>query len=599
MPYMIHHKDPKNQPGKQISLNSSQKLAVEHVGGPVLVTAGAGSGKTRTLTQRVVYLIEKHVNPGKILAITFTNKAADEMRNRILKDLKQKVSTTPLIGTFHSLGARILRKESKYLGRTLNYSIYDADDSEDLIKKILKMHESKKVWLNKPAVMSKKISQIKDSLTDIDEIEEDFVKDIYQKYEEALKNHNAFDFDDLIEKVVRLFRENPSVLKKYQSLWDYVLVDECQDINLTQYELLKLLAGEHKNLFVIGDDHQAIYGFRNADFRYFLNFEKDWPGAKIIALGENYRSTANIVNGAAGVIQNNKLQRPKKLWTENIDGPLIKIIGSYDPDDEAQTIVEEISNYAPVLRDVAILYRTNAQSRAIEQALNFNSIPYEIFGGVKFYERKEIKDVVSALRYASNPKDGVALGRLDKTFTRGIFRELRADLPKMGKNLSLLELVGYFLKTSDYFDYLDRKFINHEERTENIEELIRFASTFSSLQDFLERVSLLQSTDKIKRTENENPVKLMTIHLSKGLEFSSVYIIGASEGILPHQRSLSEEGGLEEERRLMYVAMTRAREKLSISFYDVASRFLYEIPPELVEFAGPEKLKEDDEIYLI
>ncbi len=446
--------------------------------------------------------------------------------------------------------------------------------------------------------IQKEFSAVKDNLFDSQTIEDEVIKDIFQKYENQLKKLNAFDFDDLIEKVVRLFQKNPEILNKYQNRWHHILVDECQDINLAQYELLKLLAYKHKNLFAIGDDYQAIYGFRHADFKYFLNFEADWPGAKVLSLGENYRSTGNIVRAASAVIENNKFQRPKKLWTNNVEGSLIKVVGAQDPEDEAERIVDDVLNYSPVIASSAVLYRTNAQSRALEQALNFHSIAYEIFGGVKFYERKEIKDIVAGLRYALNPRDEISLERLGKTFSKTKFRELKEALPKMTKDLSVLELIGFFLKNANYLEFLASKFRNFEERIENVEELINFAGQFKSLQEFLERVALLQATDTIKES-GVKPIKLMTIHLAKGLEFDSVYIAGVVEGILPHQRSLRRLEDLEEERRLMYVAMTRAKKHLTISFYDLASRFLYEIPPELIDFTGYGKLKEDDEIYLI
>jgi len=579
----------KNQPG----LNPEQAEAVLHGEGPLLISAGAGSGKTRTLTQRLIKLIEGGISPEKIVAITFTNKAADEIKSRVKSHIKN-FSELPFLGTFHSLGARILRNEPSLIGRGKNFVIYDNNDSMRVLKKVLKRLEISDVRYPAPKIQ-KKISFFKDELVHEDEIEEP-VKMVFWEYEKALETQNAFDFDDLIEKVVRIFRKNKDVLEKYQNKFDYVLVDEFQDINTSQYALVRLLAHKHKNLNVVGDDNQSIYGFRGADFRNFLNFEKDWPEARIVHLGENYRSTKNIVNAAAEVIKNNSLQRPKKLWTSNNDGELIKVIAADDAEDESLQIVTDLLETE---RPSAILYRTNAQSRALEQALNFNSIPYEVFGGLKFYERKEIKDVMAGLRYGFNPRDEISLERLSKTFRKDEARDLKEKLPEMAQTLTPIEFIGFFMKTVNYETYLQSKFDNSEERLENIIELINFAGNFETLEEFVERISLLESSDNIRSTTAKPAVRLMTIHLSKGLEFDNVYIAGVNEGMLPHQRSLLSKSDLEEERRLMYVAMTRARQKLTLGFYGLASRFLYEIPPELINFSGGLLWKDEDEIHLI
>jgi len=568
-----------NQVDEKIALSLPQKEAVEHGEGPLLVAAGAGSGKTRTLTQRLIFLIKKGINPGKIVAITFTNKAAGEMKNRIYGELGKKApKEMPFVGTFHSFCARILRKEAKKFGRTSSYVIFDDNDSKKLIRKLLKSVDRPGTMT--PAKTEKEISRIKNNLLDPDELENS-TKAIFEMYESELERQNAFDFDDLIEKVVRLLKKDRATLEKYQKMYDYVLVDEYQDINTSQYELIKLLAGSHRNLNVVGDDQQSIYGFRWSDFTNFLNFERDWPDAKVVKLGENYRSTGNIVRAAASVIDNNKLQRRKKLWTKNVPGESVVVLGAEDEDEEADTIVNTIIERGR--KESAILYRTNAQSRAIEQALNFNGVPYEIFGGIRFYQRKEIKDVVAALRYAINPKDEISKDRIEKTFKKKVREELLERLPKLQMEFTALEIIGYILKTTDYFNYLASNFTNSEERAENIAELIRFAGAFESLVELVERISLLEATDRMAEGD-ELPVKLMTIHLAKGLEFDDVYIIGVSEGLLPHQRSLTSEEELEEERRLAYVAMTRAKKRLHMSFYSFASRFLYEVPPELVEF---------------
>ena len=585
---MLNQPLAKNQVDEKVPLSDPQREAVEHTGGPLLIAAGAGSGKTRTLTQRLIQMIKSGIKPSKILAITFTNKAADEMKKRIYRDLGERTpAEMPYVGTFHSFCARILRKEARHLGRTSSYAIFDSDDSKKIIRKVLKSTNHK--GTEAPAKTGREISRIKSNLLEIHDLEEP-MKTIYETYESELKRQNAFDFDDLIEKVVRLFKQNPAVLNKYQMKYSHVLVDEYQDINTSQYELIKLLCQKHKNITVVGDDQQSIYGFRWSDFTNFLNFEKDWPEAKVIKLGENYRSSGNIVRAAAGVIKKNKLQRPKELWTSNTPGDPIKIVGAKDADEEAAIIVGTIMKRGR-RTDTSVMYRTNAQSRAIEQALNFNSIPYDIYGGIRFYERREIKDIVAALRFAMNPKDELSKDRIEKTFRKKAREELIENLPKHAGKLDILELLGYILKTTDYFEYLAAHFKNSEERAENVAELVKFASSFSSLPEFVERITLLQATDRTGEGEEKN-VSLMTIHLAKGLEFDDVYIAGASEGLLPHQRSLLAADELEEERRLAYVAMTRARHRLHISFYDFASRFLYEIPPELIDFATADQLGE-------
>jgi len=569
-------------------LNPKQLEAATAPAGPLLITAGAGSGKTRTLTSRLIYFLEQNIAPEQIIAITFTNKAAEEMRRRV----GQKLKSWPFIGTFHSLSARILRAEAEAVGRTPSFVIFDDDDSLKLLKKILSGLEFKKY---PPALSQNKISRLKNEVSGSEDEDENF-RMVFESYEKALAKQNAFDFDDLIEKTVRLFQNYPSILKKYQDKFRYVLVDEYQDINRAQYLLIKLLAGDHRNLSVVGDDAQSIYGFRGSDSRSFLNFKKDWPEAKIVILDENYRSTANIIAAASAVIKNNSLQQSKNLWTKNEPGSPIKIFAADDPAREAEWLAEKLTNRD--LSQTAVLYRTNAQSRPIEQTLIYNGVPYEIFGGFRFYERYEIKDIVAALRFGYNPKDEIAKDRLLSNFNQSASRELISNLPELAPKLSPLELIGFFMKTSGYKSFLYSKYQNAEERLENIEELMGFASEFDNLSDFLEKISLFQAGDSLKRRRSDNAVKLMTIHLAKGLEFENVFLAGATEGILPHQKSLFGKDELEEERRLMYVAMTRAKTNLRISFFDVASRFLYEIPPELIEFEGSRGLKQGDEIYL-
>src|SRR3989344_7656199 len=563
---------------KEQNLNEIQQIAVTHKGGPLLIAAGAGSGKTKTLTSRLIHLLESGVKPENLIAITFTNKAAKEMRNRIYSSTNNESITNkrirkfatnslftdlPFVGTFHSLGVQILKEQSGLAGRTKNFTIFDEDDSLSLVKKILAELNLSKDRFNPLAILAQ-ISRIKNELLEKEEIaaESQYGKITvlaYKKYEEMLEKSNAFDFDDLIEKVVRIFQNYPEVLEKYQNRWRHILVDEFQDVNTSQYLLIKLLAQKHQNLFVIGDDAQSIYAFRGSDFRNFLNFEKDWQNAAVIKLEENYRSTQNIIRAASELIKNNKFQKPKNLWTKNPEGGLIRLSAFSNAEAEAWGITEKISELLKTgeqIKEIAILYRTNAQSRAIEQALIQSQIPYEIFGGLKFYARKEIKDIIAGLRYAFNPKDVASLERLAKNFSKSKNEILIRELPRLAGELSIAELINFFLENTDYIEYLEKHFKNPDERRENIKELINFASTFKNAQEFLEQVALVSSLDSRPKFQ-ENSVKLMTIHLAKGLEFDNVFIAGANDGLLPHERSLMKSGDLEEERRLMYVAMTR------------------------------------------
>jgi len=576
-------------------LNPKQLEAATHPGGPILITAGAGSGKTKTLTSRLLYLIGEGIKPESIIAITFTNKAAAEMKERAEKLISSMsdAPTSPFIGTFHSFGARILRSEARLVGRTPGFTVFDEDDSVRLIKKILKQ-EGLDLKKYPYQVIRHKISKVKNELVEPESDDEEMFPRLFSLYEEGLKAQNSFDFDDLIQKPVSIFLSNRQTLDKYKNRFNHVLVDEYQDINTVQYRLIRLLAEEHRNLSVVGDDHQSIYGFRWSDFRNFLNFEKDWPEAKIVVLDQNYRSTKTIVNAASAVIGNNKFQRPKTLWTDNDEGKPIKVSGFETPESEAEWISGSIRGTDTV--NTAVLYRTNAQSRPIEQALIMNRVPYMIFGGLRFYDRKEIKDIVAALRVAYNPLDEMSKDRLLKEFRKAKIRPVIAELPHMGEICSPVELIGYILKETDYLAYLKVDFKNAEERMENISELISYAGNFTVLGEFIERISLLQSTDQ-PRGEEDKAVRLMTVHMAKGLEFDNVFIAGVSDGILPHERSLFKNADLEEERRLMYVAMTRARKNLSMSFYRAASRFLYEMPPELVEFSDF-KFGDEDTIYL-
>ena len=966
------------------NLNPNQREAVHYAGGPLLMAAGAGSGKTKALTSRLKALVERGIKPEEIIAITFTNKAAEEMRERVFGKNTKKPNGgalitpgLPFIGTFHSLGARILKQEAVKLGRSAGFSIFDDDDSQSLIKKIIKEMDLPKDRFRPPVLLSK-ISDVKSELGNPDDFfnsEDDYeriVASLFARYETELLKNNAFDFDDLIEKPVRLFQAHPELLTAYQRLFTHILVDEYQDINTAQYQLVRLLAQQHNNVSVVGDDaqcflpgtlvttptskkkiellkkgqkiltasgngqmcetkitniktfdytgpivkittadqqtmrltpnhlvfvrpqltdnihyvylmyrkdkgfriglakgsrwgprnkrqiglivrsnqeradkiwilkvcsdraeaeyyeyyyafrygiptlvfdtnnrsmritqalvdklfsaidtstrvqklmkdellyfsyphwvpqgtirhsarrlrvrlalfddrrkslaspwgmsrisintsdkklkttieklglktrkgksddwrmevarlnygelekivdrlsdinteiecvrsacltknkrlyfqpashvrptmaiavkrgglitekivtaveietyrgpvydlniqythnyiannfvvHNSIYSFRGADFRNFLNFERDWPNAKIVKLEQNYRSSGNIIAAASAVIKQNKLQKPKELWTENPDGELIKMVSCEDPETESVWVANEIR----AIREkdpsvtIAIMYRTNAQSRPLEQALISENLPYTIFGGLKFYQRKEIKDLVAALRVAANPADDVGRERVEKALGKRLAAILLAKLPEV-KDLPPVELISFFMRTANYKEYLEQKFNNPAERMENIAELINFASQFSTLQEFLERILLLQSSDVpsekrtgVGRAARLAPITLMTIHVAKGLEFDYVFIAGVNEGLLPHEKSMLRVEDVEEERRLMYVAMTRARKVLYILFHSFPSRFLYEVPRELLQFISPsglmDNLPDEDEMWL-
>jgi DNA helicase-2/ATP-dependent DNA helicase PcrA len=604
---------------KSFHLNEAQERAAGAAPGPLLIVAGAGTGKTSTLVSRMLHLIETGIPPWKICAITFTNKAATEMAERIARYEKSTPGgpsrrNTPYIGTFHSLGAKILRKECRIFGREPNFAIFDDHDSFALIKKATKGVSRGKDMNDEeenpkpgkkdeaPAFFAKKISEIKNGVfmkdakrAQISPEKENQVWTVFNAYEAALARNNAFDFDDLIQKPDLLFQKSPTELKKYQGMFDAILVDEWQDINPMQYELVKLLADQHRNLSVVGDDEQTIYTWRYADIKTFLNFDKDWAGATVHFLEENYRSSATIVNAAQGVVQNNRFRTPKKLRTANPEGDQIQLFEAWGENDEAAWIARTISGIrtSDPQGTIGILYRTNAQSRAIEQALIREDVPYRIFGGLKFYERLEVKDAIAGLRYAANPKDELSAGRLEKNLSRRKFVAFKGAVAAL-HDPTPADILSLFLETFGYFDYLERNFINADERVENISELATFAAEFKTLAELLEKISLVQSTDapsggNAEKKEGEQSgmiVHLSTIHLAKGLEFDAVFIAGAAEGILPHVRSLDDESSLEEERRLIYVAMTRARKKLFISYFGMPSRFLGEIPTEYIRIAS-------------
>lgn len=616
-------------------LNEKQKEAVLYTEGPLLIGAGAGSGKTRTLTHRVAYLLATGTKPENILALTFTNKAAEEMKNRVKEILgENNFSQKLFIGTFHKLGVIILKDLLKLTQRKSNFVIFDEEDSLKLIKDCLvELNLSKEQFI--PANVRNEISRAKNELilpNDYESMADNFFQKntakIYKSYEEKLLNNNAFDFDDLITLPVKIFQTHPEILGKYQDKWRYILVDEYQDTNYSQYQLIKMLAFKYRNLCVVGDDDQSIYSWRQADFRNFLNFEKDWPDAKIIILETSYRLTKNILAAAQEVIKNNKWRREKVLISPNKEGKPIFVVKTYNDIEEAEFIASMIQNLVEVYhyhyKSFAVLYRINAQSRVLEEVFLKARIPYQIFAGVKFYQRKEIKDIIAYLRILVNPADLTSLQRIINVPTRGIGSKKTAiifkndDYQNVWQNLRKIPETKDFLRIYDnlkksiniplvasvikelvekinYQKYLKEISRQSEEKWQNVLELIRLAEDFDeyekgTLADFLEKISLFQEGDE-KNGQNDY-VSLMTLHSAKGLEFDAVFIVGVEEGILPHTQSQSSEEELEEERRLMYVGITRAKEEVYLLWasrrkifgnlqINNFSRFLDEIPENL------------------
>jgi len=632
-------------------LNEKQKEAVLQTEGPVLIVAGAGSGKTRTLTHRVAYLMATGVKPEKILALTFTNKAAEEMRERVKKILnKERLEwDRPFIGTFHKLGAKILREIFKVTGRTKNFVIFDEDDSRNLIKKCLEELDLAKEQFSPSAVMEE-ISRAKSELINAKDYTEktasffqEKVAKVYILYEEKLLQANAFDFDDLIKIPVEAMRKNTELLSAYQNRWSHILVDEYQDTNTSQYILIKLLAEKHRNLCVVGDDDQSIYAWRQADFRNFLNFDKDWQDAKIIVLEESYRLTRNILAAAQEMIKNNKWRREKVLITNNPEGSPVFLIHTQDEIEEAEFVVgmilKLIEGYHYQPKDFAVLYRINAQSRVLEEALIKARLPYQIFAGVKFYERKEIKDLIAYLRLLMNPDDLISLERVINVPSRGIgekkmekilnsdkaeevwknlkeideaknFLEILEEGKKLVKNQPVAAILRFIIDATNYKKYLGAGTEKEKERWQNVLEFIRVAEDFDALGQgnlgqFLEQVALFQEGDE-KKTR-ANAVQLMTLHSAKGLEFNIVFIVGCEEGILPHNQAQFSEEELEEERRLAYVGMTRAKKEVYLVFsfkrrlfgalsVNPPSRFLSEIPNaflQAIELEPNDETQED------
>ena len=631
-------------------LNDKQYEAVVNTEGPVLVIAGAGSGKTKVLTHKIAYLIqEKNVFPWSILAITFTNKAANEMKERIA-NLVGEDAKDIWMGTFHSICVRILRKHIDKIGYDSSFIIFDTSDQKTLVKKCLKELQIDDKQFSEKSVISE-ISNAKNEMLEPDQYlaraHGDFRKEkiaqVYELYQKRLKENNAIDFDDIINFTIKIFIENPEIENYYSSKFKYILVDEYQDTNKSQFTLVKMLARVNQNITVVGDNDQGIYSFRGADISNILNFEKDFKGTKIIKLEQNYRCTGNILKAANSIIKNNETKYEKKLWTENGEGSLPKVYSADNEYDEASFIVEQIGNLKKEenykYSDFSVLYRMNTQSRAIEDILRREAIPYKIVGGLKFYERKEIKDIVSYLRLVHNTSDNISLTRIINEPKRGIGRtsldkvtdlavqnetsmyEVIKNADKYGLNrvflnsrefvnlieearqkkdeMPISEFVKYMLKKSGYIKALeDENTIEAENRIENLEEFLTVSMEFekeeaeNSLQNFLEGMTLASDLDSVD--DLEESVTLMTLHSAKGLEFPVVFLVGMEEGIFPGYRSIGEPTELEEERRLCYVGVTRAKENLFLTCSkmrtmfgstscNLPSRFLEEIPQDLLD----------------
>lgn len=632
-----------------MTLNDKQLEAVEHKDGPCLVLAGAGSGKTKVLTQRIINLIDSGVSPYNILAITFTNKAAKEMRNRVENELGS-ITDSIFIGTFHSFGLRILRENYIDIGYTSNITILDTDDAKAIVKRILKENGYDPAKYEIRTIINK-ISSAKNDGISPDEYTKLFLNDldiviglVYKEYTKLLKDNNSVDFDDLLLKPVELLKKNKIILEKYQERFKYILVDEYQDTNSIQYELCKLLASKYKNIFVVGDANQSIYSFRNADYRNILNFEKDYKNTKVILLEENYRSTNNILKAANSVIKNNSEGKKLNLWSSKRDGELIDYIRCEDEIKEANFVINKIKDLVSngyKYSDIAVLYRTNAQSRVVEDAFVRNNIPHNIIGSYYFYNRKEIKDLIAYLKLIYNPCDSVSLERIINVPKRGIgaksienlrkkatennismfdaidsgkeleFKKMILNLQEFSLNGNLSDLIEEILSTTGLrMEYEINKSLENEAKVENLNEFKTVALMFEEsgiydLQTFLENIALV--SDRGQYNNDGDEVSIMTLHSAKGLEFNVVFLLGMEEGLFPHNRSFNSLSDLEEERRLCYVGITRAKEKLYLlsarqrtifgkTSGTIESRFIREINDDLINKISSVKEHEEKRV---
>jgi DNA helicase-2/ATP-dependent DNA helicase PcrA len=638
-------------------LNPAQALAVKEIDGPILVLAGPGSGKTRVLTHRIAYMIEQGIDPFSILAVTFTNKAAREMKERLDHLLGEGRSAALTVGTFHSICVRFLRRDIIHLGRERDFVIYDSDDQQRLMKQVMKELNIPEKKTNPRAVLSL-ISSAKNELVFPDEYDrqargpfEEQVARCYHRYQKKLLETNACDFDDLLLETVRLFREHPEILANYQRRYSHILADEYQDTNRVQYLLLKLLAGEAQNLFVVGDEDQSIYAFRGADIRNIRSFEDDYPQAQVVMLEQNYRSTQSILDVAQAVISGSgQRKHAKQLWTENGTGTQVVLQEGYDQEEEAAWIADEIARLTASgsyrLSDCAVMYRTNVQSRAVEEAFIMRGVRYQVVGGTRFYERKEVRDALAYLRVCYNTFDGVSLNRIINWPTRGIGQRSEDELNRWAAELSMpvysalqllqnpstaaqspfasrirtqllafLQLIDELIAAREEYDLstlmefvfkrvgfeeaLIKEYGEEEgaERWENVKELRNIAVNYEGLPReqqlglFLEEVALVADIDNLK--EERDSVTCITLHQAKGLEYPVVFLIGLEEGLLPHFRSVDDRDSLEEERRLFYVGATRAKQRLYMLYafrrvsmgragVSTPSRFLADIPKEMI-----------------
>lgn len=590
-------------------LNIQQQRAVQETDGPVLILAGAGSGKTRVLTHKVAYLIlHKKVSPFNVFMVTFTNKAAGEMKNRIQSLLGTQHHDMPFAGTFHSLCVRILREEGKHLGLPTGFVIYDEDDQMDAIKEAMKQLSLDTKKTNPRAVLST-ISEAKNELITATEYPQyargyfqEAVAKVYLAYQKILLANEAMDFDDLLMRTVILFRRFPDILNKYQEKMHYLLIDEYQDTNHAQYVISTLLAGRYRNICVVGDASQSIYRFRGADWRNIANFKRDYPDAKEFHLEQNYRSTQTILDAAHAVISRNTSHPVLKLWTDKSGGEDISLYEARTERDEAAFLATTLLQSGRPASDFAVLYRTNAQSRTVEESFLRAGIPYVLVGGTRFYSRKEIKDVLAYLRLIAHPKDTVARNRIEK-LGKGRYGKFQAFLESQDDDRTLiarstLELMDAIFRVTGYLELYDPENEEQAARLENIKELRSVAAEYPLLSDFLDTVSLLEQEPKNLHQNSEdkkgNAATLMTLHAAKGLEFPVVFMVGMEEGLFPHSRSIMDKEALEEERRLCYVGITRAKEKLYMTYADrrlffgsrtqnMISRFVAELPEDVLK----------------
>lgn len=598
-------------------LNKEQQEAVTHTKGPAIVLAGAGSGKTRVLVHKVLYLIvEKKVAPQNILMVTFSNKAAGEMKDRIktiLHTFPLTISSEPTVATFHSLCARILRKSGVAIGIPHNFTIYDTADQLDTIKDCYEKLELS-IKDIRPRAALEAISSAKNQMISEGQyakfargyIQERVAK-IYPLYQNFLAERNALDFDDLLNKTIELFKNSPQTLSSYQDLFEYVLVDEYQDTNLSQYKLTRFLSGKRNNICIVGDFSQSIYSFRGADYKNLEKFKVDYPDAKVFKLSQNYRSTQTILDAAYAIISNNNSHPVLKLWTDNKEGDEISIFEAENEHKEAEYIVKMINNKKRImpdfkLSDVAILYRMNAQSRTLEEVFLHFGIPYKLVGGVRFYDRREVKDVLSYISYLANQQDASALKRIQKLGKRRFedfeFYRQEFNEANYAEKKDTIAIIDEVLKRSSYLERYDAEDTEDRARLENIKELRSVALEFPNLIQFLENVALVEQEympDGKRVEENDDATTFMTMHAAKGLEFKMVFIVGLEEGVFPHAQSLFDYGDLEEERRLCYVGVTRAKEHLYLTYAKqrvifgqrntaTPSRFIFELPEEVLEY---------------